>query len=126
MARNTQSSIPADDDFWDDAVEVDTEFGDKFKFGKGKDEITTFTGRFLRTKQVPNPDDGELMHAAEFLDNEGEKVYCWLPSTLRNAFDNVNNGDYVRIELTGEEPTDKGNPMLLFSVKVKKGSPVNL
>lgn len=132
MARTPkpQDIIPDDDSFWDDAEDVSMNFGVKIKFGTNekKGEITRFTGRFIGTKQVPNEDDpSEMMNAAEFLDEHGDKCYCWMTYALKEAIENaaITNGDYCRITLIGEQETKRGlNPVKVFEIKVKRGEPI--
>lgn len=136
-ARTTKgaSRLPANDpmadfdwDSWDNAEveDLSSNFGTKIKFGDKPGEVKEFTGVFQGTKDVPNPDDDdEMMHAAEFLDRDGEKCYAWLTFALNEAVTNeggIKVGDLVRIEWKGRQDTKRGlNPVSVFEIKVKRG-----
>ena len=126
VSSNRAKGIPEDDSFWDDVADVATNFGYKFKFGTNekKGEITRFVGEFRGTREVPNQDNPEeLMQAAEFVDTEGRKCYCWQLTQLREAIrtGDIQYGDTVRITLTGEQETSRGlNPVKTFEIKVKR------
>lgn len=97
---------------------VSTDFGTKIEWKKGVAFDGTFTGiRIVRDK-------GEDIEAAQYYDEDEEKVYwSWMPFQLGNALRNIKVGSEVSIVCTGDDltaPTQKGrNPQLGFNVGVR-------
>lgn len=123
--KQVPKGFPGDDDF-EDVEDISTNFGSKFTLGDDDKagEILSFTGQFTGTREV-ELENGDIGMAAEFLDLDGEKAYCWASWSLKDVIANerLTPGDYVRIVYKGEAPTKKGlNPVKQFEIKVKPGT----
>lgn len=128
--------FPGDAD-WDDADDVSTDFGEKFKVGDNaaKGDIPFFVGVFQGVKDVPMPTEenpDEMAKGAEFLDESGNKCYCWLTFALSEALspeadEPIEVGDIVRIEFKGRSDTKRGlNPVTRYSIKrIRPKAPVS-
>jgi len=123
MAKQT---IPVDktenrlsDESYDEWETISTSFGTKIVWGDGPGETASFVGVFTGPRMVPmdTDSDGNVLDsakAAEFVDANGEKFYCWQGFAIETAIDDkeMDAGDTVRITYVGEQATKRGlNPV---------------
>lgn len=111
---------------------VSSEFGTKLMWGDGTGGTTTvFVGEYLGENIVPMgevDDDGNALDtapAAEFVDSNGEKFYCWQNYAIKTAIEEKKfvAGDTVRIKYLGSEQTKRGlNPVTKLQIQVKPRS----
>ena len=96
-------------------------FGTKIEWTVGH----SFIGEFTGTREVELDDGGggfSNAKAAEFVDAQGEKHWCWLPYGLAKVIEDgdLSPGRTVFIKCTGEQATKRGlNPVKTFTIKVK-------
>ena len=108
---------------------ISSDFGTKLTWGDGSNgTCSEFVGNYLGTNVIPigEPDeDGnplDSMSAAEFVDSNGEKFYCWINFALGAAIEKgeMQEGDTVRITYLGESPTKRGlNPVKKLGIQRK-------
>lgn len=107
-------------DDWADAEPLTTSMGERVRFSKG----TVVIGTYVGDEQVTvDSDSGEGKESIRYIimeDSTGNRINFSPSYQLREAFENVELGDLLRIECMGEQATKRGlNAVKLFTVKRK-------
>lgn len=94
----------------------------KVKFDAVGDQ---FTGVWHGFEVIVNPNDGQPMEYANFTgitpgEVKGEPVAISASYQLKNDLQGIPEGSLVRLTLTRQVPTRKGNPLNSFKVETRR------
>jgi hypothetical protein len=114
------AGVDGTEDQWE---EKSIDSGEKIEWEKGKPLI----GAFIAKREVTS-DDGELLTMLVFADRTAGRVFTWAGPKLKEAFEHVTPGSYVRVEWIDDKDVGRPSPMKMFSVKVRPdpATPVEL
>lgn len=128
MVNTTATAVEPED------VEIDesllTEAPEDWEFDTVTDETPTrivmdtvgdrFIGEYLGMEHVTPPDGGEEFDMFVFRGRDGNLYSLNTSYKLKNAFEDIAEGVWVRVTFVKEIPVKKGNPMKDYKVDVKR------